>query len=348
MLDENQTFYISQSDTIILSSTFISNPAPSFIWNFQPYKSFDVTDLRNGTDGVIIQNTFEGSNLTAISVLTRTSIQESWFGLYNVTATNNQGSAMLSFAVREKLNPGIPNSLLIGCTDASSAEVSWSDGGDSQYYHVIFSTDRFLLSQEVYPVSITKHTDGSDVYSQNIDNLDGGNVYFFKVVAYNKYGHTTSADAVGCTVHEPCSSGTDSMYVTGVVLTVTGVLTLLFTVGIEIYFRRNGRLCHRTRKLPKQKEYQDVQLSDLGGRSQSENERSPYRELDTNEVAKASVYSEIGGHHNVNPIVSDNEGDGGKYESLEGRSNPNVYEELNTTTSGNRGTYINTTIAGRD
>ncbi|XP_033758650.1 uncharacterized protein LOC117340960 isoform X2 [Pecten maximus] len=52
------------------------------------------------------------------------------------------------------------------------------------------------------------------------------------------------------------------MYVTGVVLTVTGVLTLLFTVGIEIYFRRNGRLCHRTRQLPKQKEYQDVQLSD--------------------------------------------------------------------------------------
>ncbi|XP_033758649.1 uncharacterized protein LOC117340960 isoform X1 [Pecten maximus] len=138
------------------------------------------------------------------------------------------------------------------------------------------------------------------------------------------------------------------MYVTGVVLTVTGVLTLLFTVGIEIYFRRNGRLCHRTRQLPKQKEYQDVQLSDRGGRLQSENERSPYQQLDTNEVAKPSVYSEIGGHHHVNQIDPDNEGDAGKYESLEGRSNPNVYEELHTTTSGNRGTYINTTFACRD
>ncbi|XP_033758626.1 hemicentin-1-like isoform X1 [Pecten maximus] len=348
MLDQNQTYYLSQSDTIILSSTFISNPAPSFIWTFQPYKSFDATDLRNGTDTVIIQNTFEASNLTAISVLTRNSIQKMWFGLYNVTATNNQGSAMLSFTVREKLNPGIPTNLLIGCTMPHSVEVSWSDGGDSQYYHVMFSTDRFLNSQEVYPVVITKDTDGSDVYSQNIDNLDGGHVYFFKVVAYNKYGNTTSAETVGCTVYTPCSSGTDSMYVTGVVLAVTGVLTLLFTVGIGIYFRRNGRLCHRSRQLPKQKEYQDVQLSDRGGRSQSENERSPYQELDTNEVAKASVYSEIGGHHHVNPIVSDNEGDGGKYESLEGRSNPNVYEELNTTTSGNRETYINTTIACRN
>ncbi|XP_033758634.1 titin-like [Pecten maximus] len=348
MLDQNQTYYLSQSDTIILSSTFISNPAPSFIWTFQPYKSFDATDLRNGTDAVIIQNTFEASNLTAISVLTRTSIQESWFGLYNVTATNSQGSAMLSFTVREKLNPGIPTNLLIGCTMPHSVEVSWSDGGDSQYYHVMFSTDRFLNSQEVYPVMITKDTDGSDVYSQNIDNLDGGHVYFFKVVAYNKYGNTTSAETVGCTVYTPCSSGTGSMYVTGVVLAVTGVLTLLFTVGIGIYFRRNGRLCHRIRQLPKQKEYQDVQLSDRGGRSQSENERSPYQELDTNEVAKASVYSEIEGHHHVNPIVPDNEGDGGKYESLEGRSNPNVYEELNTTTSGNRETYINTTIACRD
>ncbi|XP_033758257.1 titin-like [Pecten maximus] len=348
MLDQNQTFDLSKSDTIILSSTFISNPAPSFIWTFQPYKSFDATDLRNGTDGVIIQNTFEASKLTAISVLTRTTVQESWFGLYNVTATNNQGSAMLSFTIREKLNPGIPNSLSIGCTKPHSAEVSWSDGGDSQYYHVMFSTDRFLNSQEVYPVMITKDTDGSDMYSQNIDNLDGGHVYFFKVVAYNKYGNTTSADAVGCTVYTPCSSGTNNMYVAGVVLAVTGVLTLLFSVGIVLYFRRNGRLCQRKSQVPKQKECQDIQLSERGGRPKTGNERSPYQQLDTNEVAKPSVYSEIGGHHHVNQIDPDNEGDGGKYESLEGRSNPNVYEELHTTTSGNRGTYINTTIACSD
>ncbi|XP_033759303.1 uncharacterized protein LOC117341540 [Pecten maximus] len=348
MLDQNQTFYFSQSDTIILSSTFISNPAPTFIWTFQPYKSFDATDLRNGTDGVIIQNTFEASNLTAISVLTRTSLQERWFGLYNVTATNNQGSAMLSFAVREKLNPGIPNSLLIVCTKPHSAEVSWIDGGQSQYYHVMFSTDRFLNSQEVYPVMITKDTDERDVYSQNIENLDGGHVYFFKVVAYNKYGNTTSADAVGCNVYTPRSSGTDNMYVVGVVLAVTGVLTLLFSVGIVLYSRRYGRLCQRKSQVPKQNECHDMQLSDRGGRPQGGNKRSSYQQLDTNEVAKPSVYSEIGGHHHVNPIGPDNEGDAGKYESLEGRSNANVYEELNTTTSGNRGTYINTTIASRD
>ncbi|XP_033758743.1 titin-like isoform X2 [Pecten maximus] len=330
MLEQNQTLHLSQSETLILSSTFISNPAPSFTWTFQPSKSTYITVLVNGTDDVIIQNTFEGRNLIAISVLTRTTLQESWFGLYKVTATNNQGSAMLSFAVREKMNPGIPTNLLIGCTKPHSVEVSWSDGGDSQYYLVIFSTDRFLNSQEVYPETITKRTDGSDVYSQNIDNLDGGHVYFFKVVAYNKYGNTTSAGAVGCTVQEPSYSGSDSMYVLGMVLTVTGVLTLLFTVGIGIFFRRNGRLCHCTRQLPEQRECQNMQLSNRDGRPQSENERSPYQELDTNEVAKASVYSEIGGHNHANQIDPYNDGDDGKYESLEGRSNPNVYEELHS------------------
>ncbi|XP_033758497.1 titin-like [Pecten maximus] len=346
MLDQNLTLYLSQSETLILSSTFISNPAPSFVWTFQPSKSTYVTDLVNGTDGVIIQNTFEVRNSTAFSVLTRTSIQERWFGLYNVTAANNHGSVMLRFTVHEKLNPGIPNNLLIGCTKPSSVEVSWSDGGNSQYYQVIFSRDRFLNSQEVYPVTIAKTTDGSDVYSQYIDNLDGGHAYFFKVVAYNQYGNTTSADAVGCTVQEPCSCGTDSMYVTGVVLTVIGILTLLITVGIGMFYKRNGRLCHSPSQVPKQMD--DVQLSDRGLRLQSEIERSPYQQLDTNEVAKASVYSEIGGHHHVNQIDPDNDGDGGKYESLEGRSDPNAYDEPHSKTSGNRGTYINTTIACKD
>ncbi|XP_033744309.1 hemicentin-1-like [Pecten maximus] len=350
MLDQNQTLNLALSETLILSSTFLSNPAPSFTWTFQPDKYSPAVDLVNGTDDVIIQNTFAARNLTSFSVLTRISLQESWFGLYNVTATNNQGSDMLSFAVREKMNPGLPKNLLIGCTKPSSAEVSWNGGGDTQYYHIMFSPDRFLNSQEVYPVTITKHTNGSDVYSLNIDTLDGGHVYFFKVVAYNPYGNTTSAEAVGCTIQEPCSCGTDSMYVPGVVLTATGILTLLFTVGIEIFFRRNKRLCHSTCRLPKQKENWDVQLSDRGGRSQSENERSAYQQVDTNDIAKASVNSEIGGHHNVKQSCPDNNGDGGKYESLEGFSNPIMYEELHNTTSGTSGIYINTctTIACED
>ncbi|XP_033758260.1 Down syndrome cell adhesion molecule-like protein 1 homolog [Pecten maximus] len=147
--------------------------------------------------------TKDGQSITTGSNLQITNIQHGQGGVYRCTASNGYGSDVgVNVNVIVDLNPGIPNSLLIGCTDASSAEVSWSDGGDSQYYRVMFSTDRFLNSQEVYPVMITKQTDGSDVYSQNIDNLDGGHVYFFKVVAYNKYGNTTSADAVGCTVHE--------------------------------------------------------------------------------------------------------------------------------------------------
>lgn len=72
--------------------------------------------------------------------------------------------------------------------------------------------------------------------------------------------------------------------------------------------------------------------------------QSPYQHLDTNKVAKPSVYSEIGRHQQGSG--NDNDGNGGPYESLEGRSNPNHYEELQSKPSGNSETYINTITPG--
>ncbi|XP_033758293.1 uncharacterized protein LOC117340639 [Pecten maximus] len=181
--DGIQTIDLATTENLTIPALFTSNPSPSFMWTFQLPESTTSTKLVNGETNVLIHNTFETKNLTAVSIMTRTNIQKDWFGLYNVTVTNTYGSATLSFIVHEKRYPGFPNNLLIGCTKPHSAEVSWGGGGDSQYYHAMFSTDKFLNSQEVYPVTITQHTDGSDVYILNIDNLDGSRVYFFKVVA---------------------------------------------------------------------------------------------------------------------------------------------------------------------
>ncbi|XP_021340475.1 uncharacterized protein LOC110441610 [Mizuhopecten yessoensis] len=195
-----------------------------------------------------------------------------------------------------------------------SAEVSWEDAGNSQFYRVLFSMDAFKKSKEVYPVTIA-FEDGRNIYSLYVDNLVGGRLYTFKIAAYNTYGNTTSLDAVGCTVQGECSCGTDSMYVTGVALICTGVLTLLLTVGLGIFISRNGRLPFI----------------------------SPYEQLNTNEITKAFVYSEIGSHlpgRRKDPVIDNRES-----ESLEGRSNPNVYEELHGSTSGEKEIYINTAIA---
>ncbi|XP_021368374.1 uncharacterized protein LOC110460010 isoform X2 [Mizuhopecten yessoensis] len=132
------------------------------------------------------------------------------------------------------------------------------------------------------------------------------------------------------------------MYVTGVALICTSILTLLLTVGLGIFISRNGRLPFIKGQHLKQREFQNVQLSERAVTpNEEEDERSPYEQLDTNEITKASVYSEIGGHlpgRRKDPVNEK------EYESLEGRSNPNVYEELQGKVSVEKEIYINTAI----
>ncbi|XP_021366343.1 uncharacterized protein LOC110458766 [Mizuhopecten yessoensis] len=341
--DDHHTVDIPLSKTLTIPAVFISNPEPLFTWTFQLNQLTAAKELVNGTDNFAIQNNFEKANVSALSVGIRTNIQEEWFGLYHVTATNSQGSAIVSFTVRAQRNPSPTKMLSVDCGKQISAKVSWKDGGNSQFYRVLFSMDAFEHSEEVYPLTIA-FEEGRNIYNLNVDNLVGGRLYTFKIAAYNTYGNTTSLDTVGCTVQEECSCSTDNMYVTAVALICTSVLTLLLTVGLGIFISRNGRLPFIKGQHLKQSEFQNVQLSERAVTpNEEEDERSPYEQLDTNEIAKASVYSEIESHlpgRRRDPVNDNRE-----YESLEGRSNPNVYEDLHGTTSGEKEIYINTAIA---
>ncbi|XP_069110291.1 titin-like isoform X1 [Argopecten irradians] len=268
---------LQQSENLVLQAMFTAVPAPSFTWTFQSSKSVNVQQLVNGTDDVLIRNTFDTENISARSVVTRQNIEEDWFGMYKVTATNAFGTAVLRFTVREKRNPGIPTISLVACTQPNSAEISWSGGGDTQYYQVLFSDDRFLNSKEVYPSMIPSQADRKDGYSLTIENLVAGQAYFFKVTAYNSYGNTTSTEAVGCVVREENSFGTDGVFVTGVVLTVVGVISLLIGIGLVIFVTRNRLACCSPDQIPKQDKYQDIQLSDRDGARQNNTDRSPYQ-----------------------------------------------------------------------
>ncbi|XP_021362258.1 uncharacterized protein LOC110456054 isoform X2 [Mizuhopecten yessoensis] len=326
-----------------MKAIFLSNPEPSsFTWTFQNSSNNYFTRLNNGTDSFVIHNTPFISNLSVLSMGTRTNMQEAWFGLYNVTAINSEGKGTLTFTVAATENPNPTKIFSVDCGKRMSAKVSWKNGGNSQFYRVLFSMDAFEHSKEVYPVTIA-FEEGRNMYSLNVDNLVGGRLYTFKIAAYNTYGNTTSFDAVGCTIQADCSRGTDSMYVTGVALICTSVLTFLLTVGLGIFLSRNGRLPFIKGQHLKRREFQNVQLSERAVPPNEEgDERSPYEQLDTNEITKASVYSEIGSHlpgRRKDP-VNDKE-----YESLKGRSNPNVYEDLHGTTSGDKEIYINTAIA---
>ncbi|XP_021373083.1 hemicentin-2-like isoform X3 [Mizuhopecten yessoensis] len=258
-----QTFEFALLETLTILAMFISNPEPVFTWTFQLTPLTCATELVNGADNFAIKNSFQMINLSAVSEGTRTNIQDNWFGLYNVTATNSQGSAMVSYTVRAQ--------------------------------------------------------------------------------PYNEHGNTTSIEAVGCTVREELSSATDNMYVTGVSLTCTGVFTLLLTVGLGIFISRYGRLPFIKRQHLKHREFQKEQLSEQDVAPPEEEERSSYEQLDMNAIAKPSIYSEIGSHpegHQKETVIAK------EYESLEGRSNPNIYDEPHGVTSGNKGAYVNTAVAG--
>ncbi|XP_033758501.1 uncharacterized protein LOC117340830 isoform X1 [Pecten maximus] len=264
--------------------------------------------------------------------------------VYSVTATNSRGSNTFSFIVEGKDMPKLPKSLSVSCGKLHSVEVMWTNGGNTEYFRVLYSTDNFLQSV-IDPATIYKQVDGNDVYSVTIDKLDGGQLYFFKVVAYNSDGNITSLESSGCRVQEDTcmSSSPNSLYVTGVVLTCICGLIIMVTLGLGIFITRKGRLPFRSSKCQqcKNQGFDKVQFSGRATITQ-EGERS-YQELDTSQVAKASVYSEIktqeiGGENDDEANQSSN------YESLEGRSKPNVYEELQTASSGSSGLYTNTTI----
>ncbi|XP_033758504.1 uncharacterized protein LOC117340831 isoform X2 [Pecten maximus] len=170
----------------------------------------------------------------------------------------------------------------------------------------------------------------------------GGQLYFFKVVAYNSDGNITSLESSGCRVQEDLSNSPNNLYITGVVLTCVSGLIITVALGLGIFITRTGRLSFRSSKCQQRKsqELDNVQLSGRATITQ-EDERS-YQHLDTSQVAKASVYSEI----RTQEIGGDNDDEANQsnYESLEGQSKPNVYEELQTVSSGSSGLYTNTTI----
>ncbi|XP_033759164.1 uncharacterized protein LOC117341426 [Pecten maximus] len=340
--ETDQKYNLATGDILVMNALFLSNPEPTFSWSFQASPGTVVTPLVDGTDNFAIHNTFVVMNLFFVSVGARTYIRETWYGVYSVTATNSQGSNTFSFIVEGKNMPKLPKSLSVSCGNPHSVELMWTNGGNTEYFRVLYSTDNFLQSV-IDPATIFKQVDGNDVYSVTIDTLDGGQLYFFKVVAYNSDGNITSLESSGCRVQEDTCSP-NSLYVTGVVLTCISGLMITLTFGLGIFITRKGCLpfCSSKCQQRKSQEFDNVQLSGRATITQ-EGERS-YQELDTSQVAKASVYSEIrtqeiGGNNDNEANQSSN------YESLEGRSKPNVYEELQTASSGSSALYTNTTIA---
>ncbi|XP_069119315.1 myosin light chain kinase, smooth muscle-like [Argopecten irradians] len=319
-INANHNFGLSTSDNITITTHFLANPVPYFTWGFQNTSSVHETELVNGTNAFLTYSSYISTNLSAVSIGIRTNINEHWYGIYVVTATNSQGSGKISFTVNAQGKPKPPYEAAAVCPFPDRAFLSWKsgfDGGSAQTFIVgvnVQADNRYSID------SATSVSDPGQHQTANISisGLLADTQYFFMVYAVNKFGNSTLKQKVSC-----------------------------ITKGMH------GNVLVSTRP-PRRNRYRQLscgqcQLSDRAERVQDPiNGRSVYDQLNTSDVAQASVYSDLGRSNHgkikltsflINHLI--------QYEMLGRQSHPNFYDDLHSSTpSGDKTTYVNTVIGG--
>ncbi|XP_069109386.1 uncharacterized protein [Argopecten irradians] len=180
-----------------------------------------------------------------------------------------------------------------------------------------------------------------------VSGLAAGTKTYFNVYAVNEFGNASFAEEVNCTT-QALTMNSDSSSTIVTVVSVLSVLLFLIAVGIVIVVkRRTDQMSCRECQFFKEKEHANENQAGRSIADRSSNtdeERSQYLELDANQIASPSVYSELGGTNHIYQNDQVTDGDRGQYESLHGQSPPNVYEDLRNSTTDR--TYVNTMIAG--
>ncbi|XP_021352851.1 hemicentin-2-like [Mizuhopecten yessoensis] len=210
----DQKMGLATHDNLTMNAMFLSNPEPSsFIWTFQNSSNSSFTELNNGTDNFVIHNTPFTSNLSALSMGTRTNMQEAWFGLYNVTAINSEGKGTLTFTVAATGKPNPPYEGSAVCPNTNSAILSWRsafNGGDDQTFAVgrrQSEKDHFVIDQT--PPKILDPGQ-HQIINITVFGLTPGTQHFFTVYAVNNFGNSTFKKDVNCTTKVTESSPENS------------------------------------------------------------------------------------------------------------------------------------------
>ncbi|XP_033758299.1 uncharacterized protein LOC117340644 [Pecten maximus] len=236
----NNDFGLATTETLVMNAIFLSNPEPTFSWSFETSPGTGVTKLVNGSDNFDIQNKFIATNLSAVSVGTRKNIQASWFGVYNVTAKNSQGSDTLSFTAAAKGKPDSPYGGLAMCPFEDRATLSWRsgfNGGSSQTFIVGIRTD--TQSSIMIDRNINQSDPGrGQSVTTTVTGLTADTKHFFTVYAVNEFGNSSLLEEVNCTTQARPAAGSS---LTGPIIgTVCGVVVVLIVIAAVIVIKRRN------------------------------------------------------------------------------------------------------------
>ncbi|XP_021373074.1 uncharacterized protein LOC110463063 isoform X1 [Mizuhopecten yessoensis] len=203
----------------------------------------DSTNLFNGEDNFKIYTTFETTNLSSMSVGTRTDMQETWFGVYSVTATNSQGSKNLRFTAVAKGKPSPPYGGTAVCPDVDQATLSWTsgfNGGSSQTFIVGIRND--MRSS----ITIDRSTNQTDpgrghFVTTTVYGLKAETEHFFTVYAVNEIGNSSFPEEVNCTTKaKPQGSSLGAIF-GGLGVATVGLSVLVFVVIFKRKTSENKR-----------------------------------------------------------------------------------------------------------
>ncbi|XP_033730333.1 hemicentin-2-like, partial [Pecten maximus] len=236
----NNDFGLATAETLVMNAMFLSNPQPTFSWSFETSPGRGVTNLVNGRDNFDIQDMFTVTNLSAVSVGTRKNIKASWFGIYNVTATNSQGSDTLSFTAAAKGKPDSPYGGLAMCPFEDRATLSWTsgfNGGSSQTFIVGIRTD--TQSSIMIDRNINQSDPGrGKSVTTTVTGLTADTKHFFTVYAVNEFGNSSLLEEVNCTTQARPAAGSS---LTGPIIgTVCGVVVVLIVIAAVIVIKRRN------------------------------------------------------------------------------------------------------------
>ncbi|XP_021352436.1 hemicentin-1-like isoform X2 [Mizuhopecten yessoensis] len=295
------TIGIGLSRDLVLTASYLSNPEPTFTWLF--HMAAKTEDLVHGKERVSIRSTYHATDLAAVSTLTRSRMEERWFGIYIVTVTNDQGSDTVVYTVTAADKPNPPVQGKADCPFANRALLSWiSDfnGGSEQKFVVGMKGDQ----EDTYVINTnTKYDDpgrGKRIDAELSDLLPD-RLYFFSVIAINEHGNSSLVNEVNCTTKAiPVVEGSNTAgIVVGVVVSILIIAAL--SIAVVIFRRKMFTYC---------KKDDDTQMT------------SPRNGLDPEQLYQNQVVDEA-------EAIQVSEGNRiSTYESLQAHVNPDIYDDL--------------------
>ncbi|XP_021372499.1 nephrin-like, partial [Mizuhopecten yessoensis] len=223
---------------------------PSFSWTFQTSPVSPATTLANGSENFAIHNTFAMKNLSSLSVGTRLTIKVDWFGVYNVTATNSQGSETISFSAVAKGKPDLPKDGKVICPYQDRAILSWSpafNGGSTQTFAVgikIHQDDSFIIDKSLNNLN---DPGPRQIINITVSGLTSDTQHFFMVYARNDFGNSTFEEEINCTTKaEPAPESSHLGPIIGGV--VGSIVAIIAVIVIIIIVKAKRRKSGRKRK----------------------------------------------------------------------------------------------------